>query len=1390
VNNGAKTITLGGNLTTSGANNVTLTTGGATNVTLPTSGTLAALSGANSWTGTQTFQKDDIKTTATNGAVLANTTASDATNTVQQSPSAEFDAHVWNTTTSADNTETARLTLVPVSGATPSANLTWAMNNNGGGWTNLMSLSSAGNLSATTFTGSGSGLTNIPAANITGTLPAGVLSNITTTGTVTSGTWQGTAVGPTYGGTGVNNGSNTITLGGGNFAMSGGNDLTFTTTGPTNVTLPTSGTLVNSAVATLSSLSSIGTITTGVWNGSVIAPTYGGTGQTSLAASLVAMLPDTTNKTLLYLQVKAGGGFRWNDPTAGAQSFGVGNPLAINSGGTGQTTRAAAIKALLPDTTSNTGKFLQVKVGGGIDWATASAIDLTAANSWTGTQTFEKDNIKTSATTSAAIKNATASDAVNTVQQSPSVEFNSHVWNTTSTSDNAIDARLTLIPVSGATPSANLTWSMNNNGGGYSNVMALSSAGNLTATTFTGSGSGLTNIPAANITGTLPAGVLSNITSTGTITSGTWQGTAIAPAYGGTGVNNGSNTVTLGANFAVGGANAVTLTGAAGGSSVTLPASGTLVNSAVATLSSLASIGTITTGVWNGTVVNPTYGGTGVNNGSNTLTLGANMAVSGANAVTFTGAGGGSSVTLPASGTLVNSAVTTLSSLASIGTITTGVWHGSVIDPLYGGTGNNGAAYATGGIFYYDGTKFVTVAPDAVVGKVLSSNGTGNPPVWISASGSGTVTNIASGAGLTGGPITTTGTIAIDYTSANTWTGTQTFKKDAIGTTATTGAALNNTTAATGGATVQQSPSLDFNAHVWNTNGGGSDNTFAGRLTLIPSSGNPPTGKFSWAMNNNGGGWVEKMSLASDGNLTATTFTGSGAGLTSIPASQVTGTLPAGVLSNITSTGTITSGTWQGTAISPTYGGTGVNNGSNTVTLGANFAVAGANAVTITGAVGGSSVTLPASGTLVNSAVATLSSLASIGTITTGVWNGTAIDIAHGGTGQTSKTAAFDALSPNTTTGDVTYRNGTNNVRLPVGSTGDVLTVSGGVPVWSSTASSSFTSLTAPNIYGGSAAGSTLNLQSTSSGSPSGDYLKITTGGSERIRVTNSGKVGVGTTTPNVMLDVSGDVATRKMDDTLSNGTNNNVSTVNTSNLRITGPTASFTLTGFTGGYDGKRIHIYNATSQTMFLANQNTSSTDTNRIVTLAGGDIGLVPVGTDGSAIDLIYDGSIKRWVATSVQSNQTTGVVGTPQSLLRGSNRTYTASGLTNDTTLSWDIGANQTWEIDGVLSFIGSASGTKLNLAINIPGTPSTVSIAVQGYNVGTSASNGIGTSLLSANNTGIANTMDCGSTQSIGYVHGIFMTGSSTGTTYVKFANAGSGTLTVQAATFMRVTRIQ
>ena len=57
---------------------------------------------------------------------------------------------------------------------------------------------------------------------------------------------------------------------------------------------------------------------------------------------------------------------------------------------------------------------------------------------------------------------------------------------------------------------------------------------------------------------------------------------------------------------------------------------------------------------------------------------------------------------------------------------------------------------------------------------------------------------------------------------------------------------------------------------------------------------------------------------------------------------------------------------------------------------------------------------------------------------------GSALSIANGGTGQTGQTAAFDALAPTTTKGDLIAHNGTDNVRQAVGTDGYVLTADSG----------------------------------------------------------------------------------------------------------------------------------------------------------------------------------------------------------------------------------------------------------------------------------------------------------------------------------------------------------
>jgi hypothetical protein len=77
------------------------------------------------------------------------------------------------------------------------------------------------------------------------------------------------------------------------------------------------------------------------------------------------------------------------------------------------------------------------------------------------------------------------------------------------------------------------------------------------------------------------------------------------------------------------------------------------------------------------------------------------------------------------------------------------------------------------------------------------------------------------------------------------------------------------------------------------------------------------------------------------------------------------------------------------------------------------------------------------------------------------------VAIANGGTGQTTAANAFNALSPLTTLGDILYEEtGAVGARLPIGTTGQVLTVSGGKPAWGTAASSN---ITAQGLYENSA---------------------------------------------------------------------------------------------------------------------------------------------------------------------------------------------------------------------------------------------------------------------------------------------------------------------------------
>jgi hypothetical protein len=174
-----------------------------------------------------------------------------------------------------------------------------------------------------------------------------------------------------------------------------------------------------------------------------------------------------------------------------------------------------------------------------------------------------------------------------------------------------------------------------------------------------------------NVTLTLGGTPATSLLQAVSLTLG-WTGT-LAGTRGGTGVNNGASTITVGGSLSFVGAFTTAFT-VTGNTSVTLPTSGTLATTAqiptgaaltktddtnvTLTLggsasTSLVNAASLTLG-WTGTL-SGTRGGTGVNNGASTLTMAGSHVLSGAFTSTFTFTNT-TNVTFPTSGTLLSTA--------------------------------------------------------------------------------------------------------------------------------------------------------------------------------------------------------------------------------------------------------------------------------------------------------------------------------------------------------------------------------------------------------------------------------------------------------------------------------------------------------------------------------------------------------------------------------------------------------------------------------------------------------------------------------------------------------------------------------------------------------------
>ena len=144
-----------------------------------------------------------------------------------------------------------------------------------------------------------------------------------------------------------------------------------------------------------------------------------------------------------------------------------------------------------------------------------------------------------------------------------------------------------------------------------------------------------------------------------------------------------------------------------------------------------------------------------------------------------------------------------------------------------------------------------------------------------------------------------------------------------------------------------------------------------------------------------------------------------------------------------------------------------------------------------------------------NTLSGSFTSITGLGTITTGTWNGTKMGTGYGGTGLTTYTK-----------GDVLYTSASDTLsKLAVGSTGQALIVSSGVPAWSSLTGSS---IVADSIDFTELADSmTLDADLAISASSSNYSLSIDSG-TLYIDTANN-RIGINDTTPSYSLDVTGD---------------------------------------------------------------------------------------------------------------------------------------------------------------------------------------------------------------------------------------------------------------------------
>jgi hypothetical protein len=329
--------------------------------------------------------------------------------------------------------------------------------------------------------------------------------------------------------------------------------------------------------------------------------------------------------------------------------------------------------------------------------------------------------------------------------------------------------------------------------------------------------------------------------------------------------------------------------------------------------------------------------------------------------------------------------------------------------------------------------------------------------------GSGTVTSVNVSGGTTGlttsgGPVTTSGTITL--------AGTLDVDNGGTGATTAAGARTNLSVPSTTGSGASGTWAIDITGNAATvTNGVYTTGSYADPTWITSIAGSKVSGNIT----GQAGSVANALTAGTGISYSAgTTYDGSAAITINNSAPDQTVVLTGG-------TGISTSGTYPSFTITNTLpdqvvaltgaGTTSISGTYPNFTITSNDQYVGTvTSVSGTGTVNGISL----SGTVTSSGSLTLGGTLTGVDLTTQV-TGT-LPIANGGTGQTTASAAFNALSPVTSTGDLIIGNGANSsTRLPIGANNYVLTSNGTTATWAVATGSGATitndTSTSTNVY-------------------------------------------------------------------------------------------------------------------------------------------------------------------------------------------------------------------------------------------------------------------------------------------------------------------------------------